>query len=138
MLTLEEQARLLDEVATPGQRALVLVTLENANSIHALTAAVREMVAGQTAHQHKLNDIESELTSHIKEESTLLTWGVRMFAMIASVLAFVVSFSGWYVGNHIIGVNDRQQIVMDMNSNRLTALESAAKIPEKYPRSEGK
>jgi len=123
MLTQEQVAALLDEAETKWQRALVLITTENSRSITELTSAVREMVNGQTMNQTRLEKIDTALSRHITEEGQLLSAGVRLFGIISSLLALVITVGGWYVGHHIITVNEMQQSVIDKSANRITALE---------------
>jgi len=46
--------------------------------------------------------------------------------LIASLLAGVISIGGWYVGHHVLAVNESQQANIDKNNNRITALEAEA------------
>ena len=124
MLTHEQTAALLEQAETPGARSIALLTIENTRLIGQLMIAVQRMVDGQTDHREKLDQIDDKLTSHIREEGALLTWGVRVFGGVASLLALVLSLGGWYVGHHIINVNEAQQTAIERHGNRLTAIEA--------------
>jgi len=124
VLSHEQTAALLEQAETPGARSIALLTIENTRLISELMIAVQRMVDGQTGHREKLEQIDDRLASHIRDEGSLLTWGMRVFASVSALLAFVVSVGGWYIGHHIIAVNEVQQTQLANNSNRLTALET--------------
>lgn len=124
MLSHEQTAALLEQAETPGARSIALLTIENTRLIGELMIAVQRMVDGQTDHREKLEHIDDRLASHIRDEGSLLTWGMRVFASVSALLAFVVSVGGWYIGHHIIAVNEVQQTAIERHGNRLTAIEA--------------
>jgi len=127
MLTHAQTAALLEQADnTPGARSLALLTIENSRMIGELMLAVQKMVDGQTLAQLEFTQHRVEFKDHVRDEGSLLSAGIKIFALIVSLLAGVISIGGWYVGHHVLAVNESQQANIDKNNNRITALEAEA------------
>jgi len=129
-----ETERLLDQAETPLDRSLILMQIEQHRATAALNESMRALADSFTAHRvewvaHRdiLTKLDVKFDAHVIEEGGLLTWGLRVFSLVCSLLVFIVGTFGWYVARHIIDVNQAQQATIDVNSNRLTALETLLK-----------
>jgi len=128
---MDEIVKLLEQATTPLERSILLHIMQQRSADEEHTRLQRELTAcvqklTDTFGQHRGEFIEHrvEFNKHVIEEGQLLTWGTRIFAITASLLVFIVSLFGWYTVHHILDVNAMQQTMIDLNGNRLTAIES--------------
>ena len=131
---MDEIGKLLEQATTPLERSILLKMLEQTRADgdlirlqRELTSSVQKLTDSFVAHREEFIAHRGEFNKHVVEESLLLTWGVRIFGTTATLLVFIVSMFGWYTVRHVIDVNQAQQTSIDINSNRLTALESLVK-----------
>lgn len=128
---MDEISKLLEQATTPLERAILLRVMEQSRTDHEhallqreLTASVQKLADSFAAHRDEFIAHRGEFNKHVIEEGQLLTWGTRMFGITASLLVFIVSLFGWYTVHHVIDINVAQQTSIDINSNRITALEA--------------
>ena len=128
---MDEISKLLEQATTPLERAILLRVMEQSRADHEhallqreLTASVQKLADSFAAHRDEFIAHRGEFNKHVIEEGQLLTWGTRMFGITASLLVFIVSLFGWYTVHHVIDINVAQQTSIDINSNRITALEA--------------
>ena len=128
---MDEIMKLLEQATTPLERSILLRIMEQSRTDHEhallqreLTASVQKLADSFSAHRQEFIEHRGDFTKHVIEEGQLLTWGTRIFGITSSLLVFIVTMGGWYVSSHIISVNAAQQITIDINGNRLTALEA--------------
>ena len=121
---MDEIAKLLEQANTPLERSILLMLMEHSRNTRELTVAVKEIASSFSTHRTEFVDHRVEFAAHVKDEGTMLTWGLRIFAITSSLLVFIAGMAGWYVAHHILAVDAAQQMSIDTNSNRLTALET--------------
>jgi hypothetical protein len=128
---MDEIVKLLEQATTPLERSILLRIMEQSRAdeehrkaARELTAALQNIAASFASHRTEFQDHRIEFTKHVADEGQLLTWGTRVFAITSSMLVFIVGLFGWYTVHHIIDVNAAQQIVIDINTNRITKIEA--------------
>jgi hypothetical protein len=130
----DEIRKLLEQAETPLERSILLMMMEQSRATLALTQSMDRLASGFddhrkefVAHKEVVSLLDDKFDKHVVEEGTLLTWGARTFGITCGLLVFIVGMFGWYAVRHIIDVNSAQQVMIDINSNRLTALEALVK-----------
>jgi NaMN:DMB phosphoribosyltransferase len=137
--------KLLEQAERPLERALILMQMEQGRTTAALAVVIERLTANFERHAEdfiKHRDLTREeaaaaitagalldtrLQTHIAEEGSMLTWGLRVFSATCAALVLVIGLGGAFIARYVLDVNERQQTTIDTNSNRLTALESFAK-----------
>ena len=127
----DEISKLLEQAETPLHRSLILILMEQARNTLALTVSMQQIATTFSehrvefaAHKELTQKLDTKFDAHVIEEGGMLTWGLRVFSVVSGLLVFIVGLFGWYVVRHVIDVNAAQQATIDVNSNRLTALET--------------
>ena len=123
--------KMISEEASPEMREVLLLVAEQSRATVALTKTVQQIAESFDEHRKEFIEHRDEFRVHVVEETTMLSWGLRVFSVTCSVLVFVVTAGGWYVGHHVIDVNTAQQVSIDVNSNRLTAIEALLRATQK-------
>ena len=113
---MDEIAELLKHAESPSERATLLV-------LHKIATKLGDIDKDFTEHRREFNEHREEFRSHVAEEQKLLARGLGAWMILSGALAIGASAGAWYVGAHITDVNKVQQVVIDLNSNRLTAIE---------------
>lgn len=114
---MDEIAKLLENAQTPTERATLLVLYKIQQN---LTSINKEFVE----HRVEFAEHRTAFTNHVTDEQKLLNKGIGGWMVMSVFLATALSVSGWYISHHIIDLNTAQQITIDINTNRITALET--------------
>jgi hypothetical protein len=131
---MEKIAELLEQAERPLERALILMQMEQSRTTAALTIVIEKLSANLEQHTNSFAEhrrefaaLDTKLDNHIIEEGGMLTWGLRVFSATCGALVLIAGLLGTFIARYILDVNDKQQISIDINSNRLTALETLAR-----------
>ena len=142
---MDDIAQLLEQAERPLERALILMQMEQGRTTAALAVVIERLTDNFERHaedfiKHRnltreeaaaaniaATLLETRLGAHILEEGAILTWGLRVFSATCAVLVLVLGIGGAFIARYVLDVNERQQMSIDVNSNRLTALEAAQK-----------
>jgi hypothetical protein len=117
MPQVDEIAALLEQADTPRDRAMLLV-------LYKLVSKLSEVDARTTQHAIDFNNHREEFRLHVSQEETLLNRLIGIWISLILLGSGMLTLGGWYVSHYIIDVNQAQQQSIDINSNRLTALET--------------
>ena len=112
-----EIRELLVNAVSPSDKAYLLILLTIQQNLVSLNSAFLE-------HRDEFASHRIEFTAHVVEEQQLINRGMGAWLVMTVVLAFVVSVGGWYISHHIIDTAENTRTVVDLNSNRITALET--------------
>jgi hypothetical protein len=139
---MDEIAKLLEQAERPLERALILMQMEQGRTTAALAVVIERLTDNFERHAEdfiKHRDLTREeanaaniaaalldtrLRTHIAEEGSMLTWGLRVFSATCAALVLVIGLGGAFIARYVLDVNERQQITIDTNSNRLTSIEA--------------
>ena len=124
---MDEIGKMLENADTPTERAHLLI-------LYKIQQSLSEMIADFIEHRGEFAEHRRDFEKHVVEEQKLFNKGIGAWMVMSIFLAAGLSISGWYISRHIIDINVAQQISIDANSNRLTALESLHKTPH-FPES---
>ena len=113
----DDIAKMLERSESSTERATLLVLYKIQQNLVALGEEFKEHRADFIVHR-------GEFKTHVVDEQKLLNRGLGGWVVMSMVLAAALSVSGWYISKHIIDLNTAQQIAIETNSNRLTALET--------------
>ena len=125
---MDEIARLMEQANEPRDRAFLLIMLKIADKLGDLDSAFvehrKEFAENRdtTTSRHDLFNIKFD--AHVREEQSLINRGLGAWMVLSALLVFVLGVGGWYIAHHILDVNAVQQGSIDLNGNRLTALET--------------
>lgn len=117
---MDEIGELLKSAESKSERATLLV-------LHKIATKLTDIDKDFTEHRREFNEHREEFRGHVADEQKLLARGIGAWMILSGALAIGASAGAWYVGAHIIDVNRVQQMVIDLNSNRLTAIEQRLK-----------
>ena len=117
---MDEIAKLLEQAESPKDRALLIVLFR-------IQQNLTDMGNDFTEHRKEFSDHRVEFKAHVNDEQRLLTRGMAAWMTLTLLLSMGSSLGAWYVGHHIVGVNDSQQSQIDANTNRLSTLEAQVK-----------
>ena len=120
---MDEIGELLKSAESKSERATLLV-------LHKIATKLGDIDKDFTEHRREFNEHREEFRSHVAEEQRLIERGIGAWMALSGALALGASAGAWYVGAHITDVNKTQQIVIDANANRLTAIEQHLKDRE--------
>jgi hypothetical protein len=131
LLTVAEQAirQAIEAAGTPSERALLMVLLEIDRGLSANTEATNRIAVQFQVHSNDVNNfIHQTFRAHVEDEQRLLNRGLGAWMVLSSLLAAIITVGGWYIGHHILNVNEAQQVQIDAYAARLVKLETAPPI----------
>jgi len=135
---MDEISKLLEQATTPLERAILLRVMEQSRTDHEhallqreLTASVQKLADSFAAHRDEFIVHRKEFAIHVTEEGQLLTWGLRVFSATCAAVLLVSGLGGAFVVRYVLDVNERQQITIDTNSNRLTSIEAILRVHDR-------
>tara|TARA_R110000868_G_C10722525_1_gene750924 strand:- start:440 stop:895 length:456 start_codon:yes stop_codon:yes gene_type:complete len=122
-------SRMIEAAGTPSERALLMVLLEIDRGLTANTEATQRIAVQLESHSKDVTTfIHQTFRGHVEDEQRLLNRGLGAWMVLSSLLAAIITVGGWYIGHHILSVNELQQVQLDAYAARLTKLETAPPI----------
>jgi len=125
---MDEIARLMEQANEPRDRAFLLIMLKIADKLGDLDSAFvdhrKEFAEHRDTTTARHDVFNVKFDAHVRDEQSLINRGLGAWMVLSALLVFVLGVGGWYIAHHILDVNATQQVSIDLNSNRLTALET--------------